>query len=88
MRINTNPFLTYKEIEEIYNRNIRLMRHEHCKEYDELTMEEKLLVDIDMEYLKDEYDPMYLSSMSKQTLEKCLSRLRKRDRENGKRNGR
>lgn len=82
MRINTTPFLTYKELTEIYRRQ---MRPEHCKEYDELTMEEKLLVDTDMEYLKDEYDPMYLSGMSQYALERCLSKLRKRDRENGKR---
>ena len=58
---------------------------EHCKEYEELTMEEKLLVNIDMEYLKDETDMRYLSSLSWQTLEKCLSKLRKRDRKNDKR---
>lgn len=63
-------------------------QEEHCREYEELTMEEKLLVDIDMEYLKDEHDMRYMTSIPKKDLERCLSKLRKRDRENGKRNGR
>lgn len=64
------------------------LRTEHCEEYEKLTMEEKLLVDIDMEYLKDECDMRYITSIRRKDLEKCLSILRKRDRENGKRNGR
>lgn len=74
-----------RQLERIWDNELST---EHCEEYEELTMEEKLLVDVDMEFLKDETDMRYLSGLSRQTLEKCLSKLRKRDRENGKRNGR
>lgn len=69
-----------RQLERLWDRELG-----HCKEYEELTMEEKLLVDIDVEFLKDEIDMRYLSGLSRQTLEKCLSKLRKRDRENGER---
>ena len=61
-------------------------RDGHCKDYEELTMEEKLLVDADMEFLKSEDDLIYWGGMGQQTLEKCLAKLRKRDRKNDKRN--
>lgn len=78
-------YTSYEDLEKIYRSRIQ---HEHSEEYEELTMEEKLLVDIDIEYLKDETNMIGLSIMSQYVLEKCLSKLRKRDRENGKRNGR
>lgn len=73
------------QLEELWGEKLQ---KEHCKEYEELTMEEKLLVDYDMEYLKDETNIRYSTSVSREGLERCLSKLRKRDRENGERNGR
>lgn len=61
-------------------------RNGHCEEYEELTMEEKLLVDADMEFLKTENGFIYWGGMGIKTLERCLARLRKRDRKNDKRN--
>ena len=64
---------------------------EHSMDYEELTMEEKLLVDADVEflieteYLKTGVNLMFISGMSRYTLEKYLARLRKRDRKNDKR---
>lgn len=74
-----------KELDRLF---MEELQEGHCKEYEELTMEEKLLVDIDMEYLKDETDIRYITSKPNKDLERCLSKLRKRDRENGERNGR
>lgn len=76
-----NLYTSYTDIlKEIYDRE----RAGRSRDYEDLTMEEKLLVDADMEFLKDEYDGTYLTGLSQYTLERCLARLRKRDRENGK----
>lgn len=74
-----------KELDMLFGRE---RQEGHCEEYEELTMEEKLLVDIDMEYLKDQCDMRYITSVPRKDLERCLTILRKRDRKNGKRNGR
>lgn len=82
-----NLYTTYIDmVKEIYDREYG----GHSKDYEELTMEEKLLVDADVEFLvhEDCLDTggslMLMSGISRYTLEKYLSRLRKRDRKNGK----
>lgn len=78
-----------KEIENIFDS--KQICSEHSMDYEELTMEEKLLVDADVEflieteYLKTGGNLMFMSGMSRYTLEKYLARLRKRDRKNDKR---
>ena len=65
---------------------------EHSIDYEELTMEERLLVDADVKFLieteclRTGVNLMFMSDMNRYTLEKYLARLRKRDRKNDKRN--
>lgn len=52
---------------------------EHCDEYEELTLEDKILIDEDMEYLKEHSDCLGLSR-NKLAIEECLIELRRRER--------
>lgn len=61
---------------------------EHCDLYEALTLEDKILIDEDMKYLKEHSDCLNLS-MTKLAIEECLIKLRRRERRrerNDKRN--
>ena len=60
----------------------------HCKEYDSLSIEEKLLIDDEMKYLEDEWGEKISFDIYRSMVEKVAVKLFKRGKKNGKRNGR
>lgn len=60
----------------------------HCKEYESLSIEEKLLVDDDMKYLKDTWKDKLSFEIYRSMAEEVVIKLFKRGKKNGKRNGR
>lgn len=79
------PFDSYADLYRKYKNQLAILtdawdeeRAGHCEEYKTLTLEEKVLVDNDMEYLKKHRVHV---SMSNKEIECMLSILVKRDRE-------
>lgn len=52
---------------------------EHCDEYEELTLEEKILIDEDIKWLEEHSDCLKIS-INKLAVEKSLIKLRERDK--------
>lgn len=70
----------YKTFYESWNDELK----EHCDEYEELTLEEKILVDENMKYLEEHSDCLKLS-INKLAVERSIIELLERDK-NDKRN--
>lgn len=60
----------------------------HCKEYESLSIEEKLLVDDDMKYLEGTWRDEISFEIYRSMVEEVVIKLFKRGKKNGKRNGR